>query len=98
MPGSLPSAAAPLVVEFCRCGFGSALAMSGGCSASLEWRGFLGGECDCTGEGKELGEVEETILCIEVFPWAERGEGSSASDQLRLDILTCGKLKPLGAQ
>ena len=87
MPGNLLSAAAPLVVELDRCGLGGALAMSGGCSPSREWRGFFGGEWDWTGEGKEFGDVEETILCRVVGPWAERGEGSSASDQLRLDIL-----------
>jgi hypothetical protein len=59
--------------------------MRGG-SPSLEFRCFLIGECDCAGEGKELGDVEEAILWRVVGPWAERGEGSSASDQLRLDM------------
>jgi hypothetical protein len=82
MPGSLPSAAAPLVVELARCGLGGALAMRGG-SLSIELRCFFVGESGCAGEGKELGEVESIL----VAPWTDRGEGSSASDQLRLDIL-----------
>ena len=64
--------------------------MRGG-SLSIECRGFFVGECGWAGEGKALGEVEEMILCREIVPWAERGEGSSASDQLRLDILMRGR-------
>lgn len=67
MPGNLPSAAAPLVPEFARCGLGGALGMTGR-SLSTELRGFLVGEFDCTGEGKELGEVEDAILCKVVGP------------------------------
>ena len=85
IPGSLLSAAAPSA-EFDRCGLGGALAITGG-SPSTDVRCFFVGDVACAGEGKALGDVEEIILCRFAAPCVERGEASSASDQLRLDIL-----------